>query len=127
MYIARQLHQEFMMCDKIRSGDMTQKQCPYDDCSCIIIECEDPKLWCKDGCVKTPSISIPPPKTAYERILEKRRLNKNVVFTEEHCQDCEAPIYTDGKLFWCSENCCQNGKRREKDPGGFGFISDLIR
>ena len=71
---------------------------------------------------------IPPPKTAYELLLETQALSKTEVwFNEDHCQECEAPIYTDGKLEWCKAGCGNNGTRGIDREGYMGFISDVIR
>ena len=106
------------MCDKASLRDIiwTKPECK----ECLIAKYEDPQSMCKDGCVK-----IPPAKTAYELIMKKRDVT--MWFTDEKCNQCGHDIYTDGKLYWCSEECYQNGKRGEKDPEGFGFINDLIR
>ena len=71
---------------------------------------------------------IPKPKSAYELLLEKQKREEITMwFTETHCEVCESPIYTNGKLYWCKEGCIQYGKRGKRDKEGFGFINDLIR
>jgi len=74
--------------------------------------------------------AIPCPKSAYELLMEKQRRCKpdvTVWFTEEKCDVCGSPIFTNGKVFWCKEGCENNERRGENDKEGFGFISDLIR
>jgi len=71
---------------------------------------------------------IPPPKTAYELLLEKQsKMQTTMWFNEEHCPECEAPIYTDGKTEWCKAGCINNGTRSIDREGYMGFISDVIR
>jgi len=114
------------MCDKASLRDIiwTKPECK----ECVIKKYEDPKIFCADGCIK-----IDPPKTAYELLMEKKRryekkkLDVTMWFTDDKCKECGFDIYTDGKLYWCSENCLQSGKRGVKDREGFGFINDLIR
>ena len=72
---------------------------------------------------------IQKPKTAYELLMMKRlkECDETVYFTDDNCDTCGKPTITNGKLFWCSDGCIQNGKRGKKDKDGFGFINDLIR
>ena len=69
------------------------------------------------------------PKPAYDLFMEQKRLHPDVTmwFNGEHCEVCESPVYTDGKLYWCKKGCENHGKRGKNDKEGFGFISDLIR
>ena len=109
------------MCDKKSLRDIiwTKPECK----DCVIKKYEDPKIFCKDGCIK-----IPPPKTAYELLMEKKKKQDITMwFADEKCERCKHDVYTDGKLFWCSEGCWNNGKRGKNDREGFGFINDLIR
>jgi hypothetical protein len=102
------------MCDK-----KSLRECK----DCLISKYEDPELMCKDGCVK-----IPPPKTAYELMMaKKKKLDVTMWFAEEKCNHCGHDVYTDGKLFWCSKGCIQNGKRGKDEKDFMGFISDLIK
>ena len=68
-----------------------------------------------------------PPKTAYELMMEKQRLYKTVWFTNEKCEYCHKDIITDGKLYWCSEDCSYNGLLGKDRKDYMGFINDLIR
>ena len=71
---------------------------------------------------------ISPPKTAHELLLEKQSKTQSTMwFNGEHCSECEAPIYTDGKLEWCKAGCGNNGTRGIDREGYMGFISDIIR
>lgn len=70
---------------------------------------------------------IPFPKTAYEILMAKRKRDKRIWFTDEKCEICGKDLITDGKVFWCSENCSQDGKMGKDDKNYMGFISDLIK
>ena len=66
--------------------------------------------------------NIPPPKTAYELLMEKQRRYPDITvwFTDEICTRCKFPVYTDGKTKWCSPEC--------KVPGTYSKLQeDYIR
>ena len=99
----------------------------YRDCAQMIVgvcSCGEQNRLCEPA----------PYKTAYELLMEKKRTmekkkNDNVTmwFTETKCNLCDHDIYTDGKLYWCSGSCRQNGMQTPDDKNYMGFISDLIR
>lgn len=74
-----------------------------------------------------------PPKSAYEILMEKKKhlseCDETVWFTNDNCEICKRPIFTNGKLSWCGSGCIQNAKStfRKDDKDYMGFISDLIR
>ena len=68
-----------------------------------------------------------PPKTAYAIMMEKKKRDVTMWFTEEKYNMCGHDIYTDGKLYWCSEECYQTGKRGKDTSDYMGFISDLVK
>lgn len=76
---------------------------------------------------------IPPPKSAHDLLLEQQeRLRQKkpditMYFTGEHCESCEAPIYTDGTVFFCKPLCWNNGKRGKGDHEGFEFMREMVR
>lgn len=71
---------------------------------------------------------VRPPQTAYELLMKKKRIEGVTMwFTETKCNLCDHDIYTDGKLYWCSRSCRQNGMQTPDDKNYMGFISDLIR
>ena len=108
------------MCDKKSLRDIiwAKSECK----ECVIKKYEDPKIFCADGCIK-----IDPPKTANELLMLKKKKDVTMWFTEEKCNMCGKDIYTDGKLYWCSEECYQTGKRGKDTTDYMGFISDLVK
>ena len=76
------------------------------------------------------------PKNAYELFMEKQKRHPDTTmwFIEQHCPECNAEIYTDGKILWCKDGCHRHGKRqylaeknRKESKDYMGFISDLIK
>lgn len=65
---------------------------------------------------------IPPPKTAYELLMEQRRRNPDVTvwMLDGSCPRCGKAMYTNGQTVWCSPEC--------RVPGTYAaFQEDYIR
>jgi hypothetical protein len=69
------------------------------------------------------------PKTAYEILMEKKKLHPDITmwFTEQHCPECECPVFTNGVLLWCKEGCINNGKRKPEDKDYMKFVKENCR
>lgn len=61
---------------------------------------------------------IAPPRSAYELIVEKKRLHpeRTVWFNGDTCPKCGKYIYTDGATKWCSPEC--------KTPGAYAKLQE---
>ena len=66
-------------------------------------------------------------KIACKLLMEKQRLNPDITmwFIGEHCDKCDFPVFTNGKLYWCKEGCIQNWKNQSSL--GTDFIREHIR
>lgn len=75
-------------------------------------------------CDKHSFRKTPEPKTGYAAVMEKKKESPQVTiwFTDQDCDICGSPVYTDGNRCWCKEDCSNYNKRNT-----IGFISDLIR